>query len=140
MSTPAKSVPAKSDFGAALLKQRLIANLTQQQAADGIGVALSTYHGWESNKSMYRIDMLPKLAQVFGIELTALLPDGLRVTISQPNGNGAEITFDARQLYEDLIGTLREDNRVLMTSLTLALAENERLRSNDPIPPTTPAL
>ena len=104
-------------FGATLIRCRKKKGLSQQQVADRLGVAKSTYHAWESDKSVFSAAYLPELANIFGVDLTDLFPPGLTITISQPNASGADstATFDARQLYADMVGLLKQTNQLLET-------------------------
>lgn len=117
---------AMIQFGSILIRCRQKAGLTQQEIADRLGISKSTYHAWESDKAIFRADYLPILADVLKVGVMDLLPPGLTVRISHPNGtiNGPEttLTLDARQLYEDLVGSLKETNNLLRE-------ENKRLRS-----------
>jgi transcriptional regulator with XRE-family HTH domain len=104
-------------FGAILIRCRKKAGLSQQQVADRLGVAKSTYHAWESDKSVFSADYLPELATIFGVDITELFPPGLTITVSQPTASGDDLTstFDARKLYEDVVGLLKRTNQLLET-------------------------
>ncbi|AQG78942.1 helix-turn-helix transcriptional regulator [Spirosoma montaniterrae] len=108
-------------FGAVLIQHRERTKLTQKEVAERIGVCKTTYHNWESDKRVFTVDYLPKLAEVFGIDVVDLFPGGLQVRVIQPANEETGATFDARQLYEDLVGSLRE-------TIALLRDENNKLR------------
>lgn len=115
-------------FGTRLLKLRKESRLSQQQVADLIDVSQNTYSRWESDLSSFKIEYLPKLANVFNVEPTELIPQGTIVKIVNNKGNkdssvnGFEISMDARELYKDLLESKNEVIRLLKT-------ENERLKA-----------
>ena len=49
------------------------AGLTQQQCADTVGVALSTWKNWESGKVSPRVDALTAFAHAAGVHLHDLI-------------------------------------------------------------------
>ena len=57
------------DFSERLKEQRQAHNLTQQQVADEIGVAVSTYAHYESGRRMPDIKRLQKLCHIFHIAI-----------------------------------------------------------------------
>jgi transcriptional regulator with XRE-family HTH domain len=109
------------DFGTPLAKCRHKSRLSMQEVTDRLSISRTTYHNWESNKSLYTIDYLPRLAEVFGVEPVELLPPDLKATFHGVGPNGAKLTLDARQLYETLFGSMN-------LTIQLLEAENKRLR------------
>jgi transcriptional regulator with XRE-family HTH domain len=107
-------------FGTKLLKLREKNRLSQQEVADLIGVSQNTYSRWESDLSTFKIEFLPKLAEVFKVDPTELIPQGTTVNIvnsgSQKIDNsvvGFEINMDAKELYKDLLASKNEIIRLL---------------------------
>ena len=115
-------------FGTKLHKLREQNRLSQQEVADLIGVSQNTYSRWESDIITFKIEYLPKLAEVFKVEPTELIPQGTTVKIVN-SGNqkidnsivGFEINMDARELYRDLLASKDEVIRLLKE-------ENDRLK------------
>jgi transcriptional regulator with XRE-family HTH domain len=101
-------------FGTKLRKHREIARLSQQEVADAIGVSQSTYNLWESDKSRFRVDYLPKLAEVYGVDIGELIPENTSVKIvnnrdnKDSSINGFEIKVEARELYQEIIASKNE--------------------------------
>jgi transcriptional regulator with XRE-family HTH domain len=109
-----------SSFGSILHRHRTNAGLSQQAVADLIGISKTTYHNWESDKTDMKVSFLPKLAEVFGVDLSDLFPPDLTVTINHPKAADNGITLDARKLYDDLVGSQKRTIQTLE-------AENRRL-------------
>jgi len=117
-------------FGTKLHKLRERNRLSQQEVADFIGVSQNTYSRWESDLSTFKIEYLPKLAEVFKVEASELIPQGTTVKIVNNSDNkdnsvkGFEINMDARELYRDLLASKDEVIRLLKE-------ENERLKKKE---------
>jgi len=117
-------------FGTKLHKLRERNRLSQQEIADFIGVSQNTYSRWESDLSTFKIEYLPKLAEVFKVEASELIPQGTTVIIVNNSDNkdnsvkGFEINMDARELYRDLLASKDEVIRLLKE-------ENERLKKKE---------
>jgi len=116
-------------FGTKLHKLREKSRLSQQEVADFIGVSQNTYSRWESDLSTFKIEYLPKLANVFKVEPTELIPQGTTIKIinnhdnKDTSVNGFEINLDARELYKDLLTSKNEVIRLLKE-------ENDRLKKH----------
>ncbi|MGM9884689.1 helix-turn-helix transcriptional regulator [Streptococcus hyointestinalis] len=67
-----------------LKKARLKAGLTQKEVAERLGVAQQQYARWEQGHRNPKIEVLDKLAEIFGITTNALKgrDDGLEDIIS----------------------------------------------------------
>ena len=118
-------------FGTKLRKFREQNRFSQQEVADLIDVSQNTYSRWESDQSTFKIEYLPKLANVFKIDPIELIPKGTTVKIennSNPKmdnqGVDFEIKMDARELYKELLESkneliqiLREENMRLEAQL-----------------------
>ena len=48
---------------------RVNANMTQQQAADSLGVAKGTYASYENGKTQPTLEMAEKISSLFGLSL-----------------------------------------------------------------------
>lgn len=97
--------------GVILRKLRGRKRLSQKEVAERLDVSQSTYSQWESDLSSYKIDMLPKLAEVFDVDVTELIPKGTSVKIvnNSNNNDGSvnafEVQMDARKLHDDLFSS-----------------------------------
>ena len=56
-------------------KLRESKNLTQQQLAEAVNVSRSTVAMWESGAAFPRTEILPRLAQALGCEISDLFAD-----------------------------------------------------------------
>jgi transcriptional regulator with XRE-family HTH domain len=101
-------------LGKKLRDYRLEAKMSQQEVADALEIAQSTYHMWESDRAKLKLEYLPKIAELYGIEPTELIPEGTTVKIvnnreNKDNSiNGFEIKVDARDMYREIINSKNE--------------------------------
>jgi transcriptional regulator with XRE-family HTH domain len=97
--------------GTILRKLRERKHLSQKEIAEKLDVAQSTYSQWESDLSSYKVDMLPKLAEVLDVDIVELIPKGTTVKIvnNSNNNNGSvnafQVQMDARKLHDDLFSS-----------------------------------
>lgn len=56
-----------------LLRER--AGLTTKEAAEGLGVSLSSIYAWERGVSVPQLDLFPALAEAYSVKARTLLPD-----------------------------------------------------------------
>jgi len=98
-------------YGTKLRKIREKNKLSQQEIADQLQISQSTYSQWESDLTTFKVEYLPKLAEIFKIDVTELIPEGTVVKVmnnqEQKNNEysvvGFEINMDARDLYQKLL-------------------------------------
>ena len=101
-------------LGAKLRKLRIAKKLSQQEVADRLNLSQSTYCAWESDEAVPKLKHLPQLADIFEVELTELLPKeaGVQINYNQDNKensvNGFRVKIDARELYEELVQSLKD--------------------------------
>lgn len=57
-----------------LRKRRMAAGLTQEQAAELLGVSQSTVCQWETGRTNPRINMFPTIAQLYGCQVEDIWP------------------------------------------------------------------
>lgn len=62
------------------------AGLLQRQAAEALGVSLSTVGMWESGKNNPRANMLPKIANLYGCTVDDLLGDQVAQCLHDEKG------------------------------------------------------
>jgi transcriptional regulator with XRE-family HTH domain len=111
-------------YGTKLHQFREKSRLSQQEVAEKLGIGQSTYSQWESDQSTFKVEYLTKLAEIYDVDATELIPQGTTVKIVN-SGNqkidnsviGFEITMDARELYKDLLNSKDEIIRLLKKQL-----------------------
>ncbi|WP_028121689.1 helix-turn-helix transcriptional regulator [Epilithonimonas tenax] len=69
-------------IGTNLKKFRSKTKFSQQEIADMLGLDRSTYINWENETSDIKSQYLPKLADIFGVEIQDLFLDDQKVRIS----------------------------------------------------------
>ena len=79
-------------IGSNLRKLRSKTKFSQQEVADMLGLDRSTYINWENETSDVKSQYIPKLADIFGVEIQDLFLDEQKVRISNN-------TFDIECLY-----------------------------------------
>lgn len=63
-------------FGATLQKLREAAGLSQAELASRAGLKVDSIQNWEQERTRPRLEFLPRIAQVLGVSLDALIaPD-----------------------------------------------------------------
>ena len=70
MQTGRPTTTERTDFGTRLHALREAAGLTQQEAAEQLGIAQSSYATWERQIPAIRPDQLERLADVLGVAVT----------------------------------------------------------------------
>ncbi|MCC5612482.1 helix-turn-helix domain-containing protein [Nostoc sp. CHAB 5834] len=123
-------------FGTILRKNREKKRLSQKEVAEYIGVAQATYHNWETDQLSFRVEYLPKLAEVFDVPMAELMPEGttLKLMNNQHQKNhdksvvGFEVTInESRDLYVELMSSKDEIIRLLKEENTLLKVRNFQL-------------
>ena len=69
---------------------RTAAGLTQEQLANSLGVSFQAISKWETNSNMPDIQLLPQIAQLFGISIVALFSE-----------NALEYQMDSELIKDD---------------------------------------
>jgi len=68
-------------YGTKLRKIREKNKLSQQVIADQLQISQSTYSQWESDLTTFKVEYLPKLAEIFKIDVTELIVEGTVVKV-----------------------------------------------------------
>ena len=85
---------------------------------------------WENDESHFKLDHLPKLAEILQVDPADLLPEGAVVKIVNNNANkdnsvnGFEVKIDERVLNEKLLKSLEE-------TIALLKEQNQALREGN---------
>lgn len=103
-------------IGTKLRKLRDKRHLTHQEIADRLGVARTTVWNWENDETQFKVEHLPKLAEILEVDANDLLPDGSVVKIVNNNNNANndnsvnafafEVHMDERTLSDKLLKSL----------------------------------
>lgn len=70
------------DIGSKIKEARLVAGLTQEQAAESLGVSRQTMSNWENNKTYPDIINVIKMSDLYGVSLDRLLKESESATTS----------------------------------------------------------
>jgi len=70
MQTGRPTTTERTDFGTRLHALREAAGLTQQEVAEQLGIAQSSYATWERQTPAIRPDQLARLADILGVAVT----------------------------------------------------------------------
>jgi len=97
-------------YGAHLLELRKAANLSQTELAELVGETQTNIAYWEQSDKPPRSDVLPKLAEILGVRVEALLmPD------VQPRRRGGPVG-KVRRVFEEVSQLpKREQNKIVET-------------------------
>ena len=124
------------------LKQaRIKAGLTQAQAANAIGIAKSTYSGYETGKSEPSMNVIANLMRIFEVAPDFLWQDEMRVQFKKalPDKNtyqdehiaNTDHEFELLRSYRALIPSAKQT--ILMT--IRAFAGNPAMQKGEPSAP-----
>ncbi|UXE67610.1 MAG: helix-turn-helix transcriptional regulator [Chryseotalea sp. WA131a] len=122
-------------IGTQLRKIRDKRKISQQEVADQLGVAQATYWNWENDESHFKLDHLPKLAEILQVDAADLLPEGSVVKIvnnkeNKDNSvNAFEVKMEERVLNEKLLRSLEETITLLKEQNQVLKEENALLKA-----------
>ena len=127
----------KMTYGTKLRKIREKNKLSQQEIADQLQISQSTYSQWESDLTTFKVEYLPKLAEIFKIDVTELIVEGtvVKVMNNQEHKNneysvvGFEINMDVRDLYHKLLLSKDEIIQSKNEIIEIRKQEIEKLRA-----------
>ena len=93
----------------------------QHEMAAMLGVSQTTYNNWLNVPKSISPKYYPAIAQLLKVDIGDLIPPN--ATIGIPNGISGQSTstVNAKEIYEDFVGHLKEANLILK-------AENEALK------------
>lgn len=122
-------------IGTQLRKFRDRRKISQQDIADQLDVAQTTVWNWENDESHFKLDHLPKLAEILQVDPSDLLPEGSVVKIvnnteNKDNSvNAFEVKMDERFLSEKLLKSLEETIALLREQNQLLKIDNNNLKA-----------
>jgi transcriptional regulator with XRE-family HTH domain len=124
-------------YGGYLRQLREKHRLSQQEVADFIDIAQSTYSLWESDKYSPQVEYLPKLAEILKVDIQELLPLATSVKIvnntdNKDNSvNGFEVRVEGKELIKELLESKDEIIRMLTGENKRLKEENALLKGKD---------
>ena len=78
MARPRKAVDTSTytgRFAVRLKSLREKAGLTQEEAAEHIGVTATAIYHWESGRMIPSLEKFPKISEVFGVKIRTIIPE-----------------------------------------------------------------
>ena len=95
--------------------------LTQHEMAELLGVSQTTYNNWINGKSQILPKYYPVIAKTLKVDVGDLISPTATLSISNGVLRENPTTVNAKEIYEDFVGHLKEANLILK-------AENEALK------------
>ena len=104
-------------------------HLSQQEIANQLDVAQTTVWNWENDECHFKLDHLPRLAEILQVEPADLLPEGAVVKIVNNNANkdnsvNGFVRIEGQVLNEKLLKSLEE-------TIALLKEQNQALREEN---------
>ena len=104
------------EIGENLRKLRESQNLSQQYVADYVGVERKTYMNWEAGESDVKSKFIPKLAELFNVEIGDLYQgNSSEIIITQNNSdnkensvNGIVIILNDKKAVNELVNLVKQ--------------------------------
>jgi transcriptional regulator with XRE-family HTH domain len=99
-------------IGDRLSKFRKNSGKTQQEIADELGVERRTYASWESGKTELKNSLVPKIAELFNIEIPELFNDEKNIEIKDSfneNKNAVIVIITEKEIVEKVLNILGKD-------------------------------
>ncbi len=109
MQTGRPTTTERTDFGARLHALREAAGLTQQEVAEQLGIAQSSYATWERQTPAIRPDQLERLAHILGVTVTAFF------TAKAPTASPRRGPLGrAKRVFEEISGLPRKKQKRIL--------------------------
>lgn len=112
---------------------RTRSGLSQEEAADQLGVPIGTYRNWEQLKSMPRNRAdLPRIAQFFGVTVEDLFGDDLvtpgtlneQYGTTEPSKPGFRVIDKRLEAIERAYDSMNENGRHVLHSVAVSLSRD----------------
>ena len=103
-----------------LKKIRKVYNLTQEDVADKLNIARTTYQSYENDSNKMNYEMLKKLSKLFNISIDFLLEN-----VCENKLDITSLTAEQKELV-DLIQKLNQDNCRLLNAYANGLMEAQK--------------
>lgn len=102
--------------GINLRKLRVQAKISQRDVADRLGIDRNTYANWENEYNDIKSEYIPKLANLFNVEISELFKEkGSEIVINQNNTdnkehsiNGVVLLLTDKESVNQLVEVLKE--------------------------------
>lgn len=102
-------------IGDRLSKFRKNTGKTQQEIADELGVERRTYASWESGKTELKNSLVPKIAELFNIEIPELFNDEKKIDVkdsfkdNKNSNNAVIIMITEKEIVDKVLNLLSTD-------------------------------
>ncbi len=125
----------KLQIGKKIKRLRELKNMTQNQVAEKIGITQGAYSKIEMGESEVSYSRLESISDAFGMKPEDIISfnDNMVFNVSNNSHGGnvfGNITYtlsdSERQLYDDYINSLREENSFLKKILEKAMEEKKK--------------
>ena len=127
--------PLVLEFVENLRRERKKAGLKQREVAELLNVNRSTYSYYENlkNPHMPDVDIICKIADIFGCDAALLLPKGKNsVSVGSPNqASRAACQSAEEEKLISLFRSCRDDDKKKIISYALSFAVNEAINENE---------
>jgi len=109
MQTGRPTTTERTDFGTRLHALREAAGVTQQEVAEQLGIAQSSYATWERQTPAIRPDQLERLADILGVPVTEFFADNPPAAPQRSGPLGR-----ARRVFEEISGLPRKKQKRIL--------------------------
>lgn len=120
-------------IGNKLYELRMEKNYTQEHLADKLDVSEKTYWNMENDKSSISLDVLHKIAEVYGIDMIELLKDDRVIVQSNSSKDNSTVGIIYNHMseklleqYEERIKDLKEQINDLKEQIALLKSSQDR--------------
>lgn len=110
MITSEEEKERKIAFSKRLRRLRRINDLSQQQAAEALGVPLARYGNWEQERAVPSIAILPDIANLFHVTIDELMGINSQQVEDSLISRLGSLNSDQRQAFSNLLKTLFPEN------------------------------
>lgn len=100
-------------------------NFTQEMAADRLAVSQSTYHKWESGKSVVPFKYYANVANIIDVPISEFISPGVTVIVEDKLRSQKPFQLDVKDLFR----LLEENNGLLRQRCERLEKEVERLKN-----------
>ena len=125
MQTGRPTTTERTDFGTRLHALREAAGLTQQEVAEQLSIAQSSYATWERQTPALRPDQLERLAEILGVAVA----DFFSAKLPAPSRRGGPLGR-AKRVFDEISGLPRKkQKRILDVVEDLLVVHGEALQT-----------
>ncbi|MBM7691199.1 transcriptional regulator with XRE-family HTH domain [Peribacillus deserti] len=118
-------------YGERLKELRLESSLTMEKAAKIVGIAKSTYAGYESEFRQPSLDKLSLFANYYRVSVDYLLNLTDQRERKEPSSHNAKVFLHSRELHWDGVPLQEEDLKQIRDFLQTVVEKNKINKVND---------